>query len=168
MNAPIKIAIYLLVYLGVPVAASIVPNETARSVLGIIYILLLLPFGIVKMIEYYRTNDGTTRLSRICNTLFRVPLALFGLVCLLVGLSLIGWVLYNVLVKRLKEYSGPKYVVGLGSFGFGVPLVLYGWYNLRSVFRRKENVVLTPEEREEFEREEADEESGEKPGGPPN
>ncbi len=165
---PVKIAIYLLVYLGVPVAASMIPNETARSVLGIIYILLLIPFGIVKTIEYYRTNEGTTRLSRIFNTLFRVPLALFGLVCLLAGLSLIGWVLYNVFIKRLKEYSGPRFVMGLGSFGFGVPLVLYGWYTLRSVFRRKENVVLTPEEREEFEREEEAEDPGEKPNGSPN
>jgi hypothetical protein len=153
-----KLAAYLLVYLGVPVAASKVPNETARTVLGIVYIFLLIPFGILRAIEYYRTNDGTTLLSRIFNIVFRVPLALFGLLCIVAGISIIGWVLYNVLVERQKEYNGPHFVFGWGSFGVAVPLVLYGWFTMRSVARRKKEVILSPEEQEEFDHEEDDEE----------
>lgn len=145
----IRVCVYLLVYLGVPVLASIVNNETVSTVLGIVYIFLLIPIGILRMIEFYRTNDGTTLLSRIFNILFRVPLALFGLVCLVVGVAIIGWVLYNVFIERQKEYSGPSFVIGLGSFGVGVPLVLYGWVTLRSAVRRKKKVVLNPEEQEE-------------------
>jgi hypothetical protein len=133
-------------------------NETASAVLGIVYIFLLIPFGILRMIDFYRTNDGTTLLSRIFNALFRVPLALFGAVCLVAGVAIIGWVLYNLLVERQKEYSGPGFVFGLSSFGVGVPLVLYGWFTLRSVVRRKQEVVLSPEEQEESEHEEDDEE----------
>ena len=155
-KAFLRMVAYLLVYLGVPVVASMVKNQTVASVLGIVYILLLIPFGILRMIDFYRTNDATTMLSRVFNVLFRVPLALFGFVCLVAGVAIIGWVLYNVLVERQKEYSGPRFIVGLGSFGVGVPLVLYGWFTLRSVVRRKEE--LSPEEREEFEHEEDDEE----------
>ena len=155
-KAFLRMVAYLLVYLGVPVVASMVKNQPVASVLGIVYILLLIPFGILRMIDFYRTNDGTTMLRRVFNVLFRVPLALFGFVCLVAGVAIIGWVLYNVLVERQKEYSGPRFIVGLGSFGVGVPLVLYGWFTLRSVVRRKEE--LRPEEREEFEREEDDEE----------
>jgi hypothetical protein len=157
-RAVIRTVTYLLIYLGVPVVASTVNNQTAASVLGIIYIFLLIPFGILRMIDFYRTNDGRTVLSRIFNVMFRVPLALFGVVCLVAGVALIGWVLYNVFVERQKEYSGPRFIFGLGSFGVGLPLVLYGWFTLRSVLRRKEEIVLTPEQRAEFDHEEDDDE----------
>jgi hypothetical protein len=157
-RALIRVVAYLLIYLGVPVVASMVTNQTAASVLGIVYIFLLVPFGILRMIDFYRTNDGTTVLSRIFNVLFRVPLALFGLLCLAAGVAIIGWVLYNVLIARQKEYSGPRFIFGLGGFGVGAPLVLYGWFTLRSVLRRKEEIILSPEEQAEFEQEEDDEE----------
>lgn len=94
--------------------------------LGIVYLFLLILYGILRLLDYYRTNDGTTLLRRTFNALFRVPLALFGLGCIVAGGSIIGWVLYNVLIERRKEYTGPHWVFGLGSFGVGTPLVLYG------------------------------------------
>lgn len=141
-----------------PVLASRLSNQTVGTVLGIAYIFLLIPYGILRLIDYYRTNDGTTLLRRIFNALFRVPLALFGLVCIVAGGSIIGWVLYNALVERRKEYTGPHLVFGLGSFGVGTPLVLYGWFTLRSAVRRKESITLTAEEQAEFDHEEDDEE----------
>lgn len=154
-KALIRAAAYLLVYLGLPVVASEVSNQTVGAVLGIVYILVLIPFGILRTIDFYRTNDGTTLFSRIFNALFRVPLALFGLVCLMAGITIIGWVLYNVFFERQRDYSGPQYVFGLGSFGVGVPLVLYGWFTLQSVARRR--AALRPAEQEEFKHEEDDE-----------
>ena len=155
----IRVFIYLFFYLGVPVIASLIENETVTAVVGIAYIFLLIPIGILRMIEFYRSNDGTTILSRIFNVLFRVPLALFGLVCLIAGIAIVGWVLYNLFVERQKEYTGPSLITGVGSFGVSVPLILYGLFTLRSSFRRKEEVVLSPEEQEEFEHEEDDEEN---------
>jgi hypothetical protein len=163
-KAPVRITAYLLLYLGVPVLASRAGNKTVGSVLGIAYIFLLIPFGILRLIDYYRTNDGTTLLRRIFNALFRVPLALFGLLCIVAGGSIIGWVLYNVLIERQKEYTGPGLVFGLGSFGVGTPLVLYGWFTLRSAVRRKENITLSAEEQAEFDHEEDDEEGAAEPG----
>jgi hypothetical protein len=122
----------------------------------ILYMFLLIPIEILRSIDFYRTNDGATLLRRIFNALFRVPLALFGLVCLVAGVAIIGWVAYNVFVERQKEYTGPRFIFGLGSFGIGAPLVLYGWFTLRSVARRRKE--LSPEEQEEFEHEEDDEE----------
>jgi hypothetical protein len=78
VNKSARITVYLLVYLGVPVAAILINKELVSSVLFCIYILLIIPFGILQMIDFYRTNDGTTLLSRVFNLLFRVPLALFG------------------------------------------------------------------------------------------
>lgn len=155
-KALIQAIAYLVVYLGVPVIASIVSDQTVSAVLSIIYIFVLVPFGILRMIDFYRTNDGATVLSRLFNALFRVPLALFGLVCLVAGGAVIGWVLYNVLWERQKEYTGPRFILGFCSFGVGVPHVLYGWLTLRSVVRRKED--FSPEQKAEFEHEEDGEE----------
>ena len=140
-----------------PVTRAKVPNETVKTVLGIVYIFLLIPFGILRLIDFYRINNGTTRFSRFFNAVFRVPLALFGFVCLMAGVAIIGWVLYNLFVERKKEYSGPTFVLGWGSFGVAVPLVLFGWFTLRSVAHRKEKVILSREEQEEFDHEEDDE-----------
>ena len=145
-----------MVYLGVPVAALIVHETTGNVVLGLIYMFLIIPMGILQAIDFYRTNDGTTAFSRVFNALFRVPIALFGLVCGLVGITIIGWVLYNIFVERQKEYSGPSFVFGLGSFGVGVPLIIFGWFALRSAFKRKPE--FTPEDQGEFDHEEDDEE----------
>ena len=154
----IRVSIYLFLYLGFPVIASLIDNETITAVVGIAYIFLLIPIGILRMIEFYRSNNGATILSRMFNVLFRIPLAFFGLICLVAGIAIIGWVLYNLFVERQKEYTGPSFITGFGSFGVSVPLILFGWYTLRSSFHRKEEVVLSPEEQEEFEHEEEDEE----------
>lgn len=136
----IRILAYLVVYLGVPIAAGLISHDTISAGLGIIYILVLIPFGILRLIDFYRTNDGTTLPRRVFNVLFRMPLALFGLLCLGAGAAIIGWVLYNVLVERQAEYTGPGFIVGLGSFGVSVPLLLYGWTTLRAAVRRTEIV----------------------------
>jgi hypothetical protein len=141
-----KVAIYMLVLVGVPILASVLLNETARSILAISYLFLVIPYGIVKSIEYYRTNLGNSAVSRTFNVIFRVPLGLFGMICLLGGFSIMGWVLYNVFIHREKEYTGPRVVTGLSSFGVGVPLVVYGYATLRSVFRRQEEIVLDAED----------------------
>jgi hypothetical protein len=159
LKSSIRVAAYLLVYLGVPAVITLeLTNETVTSVLVIVYIMLVIPIGVLQGIDFFRTNDGNTTFSRIFNALFRVPLALFGLVCLISGIAIIGWVVYNVFVERQKEYSGPSFVLGLGSFGVGLPLVLYGWFTLRSAVRRKGKVTLSSEDQDEFDREEDDEE----------
>lgn len=154
-----KLALYLLVYLGVPGLLFLLPKDhPAGAVLAIAYIFLAIPFAILRAIDFYRDNDGTTFFSRAFNLLFRVPLALFGLVCIVAGLSIIGWVLYNILVERQKEYTGPSWILGLGSFGVAVPLVVFGWFTLRSAWRRKEKATLTVQGQEEFDHDEDDEE----------
>jgi predicted permease len=127
----------LLLFVGIPVVAVLANNEGLKSVLIIGCIYLVIPFGILVLIDFYRSNDGTTLSSRAFNVLFRVPLALLGLICLVVGVTIVGWVLYNVFIERQDEYTG--FVVGLGSFSVGVALAIYGWDTLRSLIRRKED-----------------------------
>lgn len=59
--------------------------------------------------------------------LFRL---VFGVLAVLMGLSIIIWVLYNYLVERQPEFSGPKYFVG---FGVALPMLSVGIYWLRNL-----------------------------------
>jgi hypothetical protein len=151
-----RIIAYMLIYIGLPAIAVMLNHGLVCPVVFTVYIFVLIPFGILRMIDFYRTNEGTTMLMRVFNALFRVPLALFGLLSLVIGVSIICWVLYNILVERQKEYSGPRFLAGWRSFGIGVPLVLFGWSILRSVLHRKEPVALAPEEESECEHEGGD------------
>ena len=42
-----------------------------------------------EMIDFYRMNDRTTLFAGTFNTLFRLPLAIFGFVCLVTGIAII-------------------------------------------------------------------------------
>ena len=141
----LKFTAYALLFLGVPFLAEVLhdrnPQSVLSSILGMSYIFLIIPFGILKSVDYYKSNSGNSLVSRTFNVLFRAPLALFGLICLAIGISIIVWVLYNELIEKQESYPG-----GFKGFGMGIPILLLGWGILRSVFRRQETFDL-PDDR---------------------
>lgn len=56
------------------------------------------------------------------------PVAVLGLVSLLLGLSVVAWVLFNVFFEQQPSYSDDAL---LPSFGAGPLLVILGWRRLR-------------------------------------
>ena len=75
-------------------------------------------------------SAGTT--ARILGVVMGVPQALLGLISAGVGLSIIGWVLYNTFIERQPQYSG-----GFLTLGIGPILVLFGLAWVRSAFRNE-------------------------------
>jgi len=67
----------------------------------------------------------------VLRLILRIPRVLGGLLSIILGLSIIGWVLYNSFVETQPEYSG-----GFLTFGIGPTLVLVGAYWLRTAFTR--------------------------------
>jgi hypothetical protein len=59
----------------------------------------------------------------------------FGLLGVLFGAAIIIWVVYNYLVKRLPEFSGPRV---FGGFGAAVPMLTVGIYWLRNLKSKPE------------------------------
>jgi hypothetical protein len=93
--------------------------------------------GLVLSIMYWfdlgallREADADRRGLRILGVLMGVPQALFGLVCSLVGLAIVGWVLYNTFIERQSSYSG-----GFLTFGMGPAMVGFGALLIASAFR---------------------------------
>ena len=81
---------------------------------------------------------------------------MFGLASLAMGGAIFWWVIYNVFIERQEGYSGPSFILGLGSFGLGAPLILYGLFTLGSCIRRKEEGRFLPGQPEDVEPEEDD------------
>jgi len=65
-----------------------------------------------------RVLENPTWWQRVLGILFGVPQALFGLVCVAAGGSIIVWVIWNSFIEREPEYSG-----GFLTFGVGPMLV---------------------------------------------
>ena len=104
--------------------------ETAATICALVALLLGLPVTIATLLDI--TQDASVQASP-WGWLLRVPAMVFGLVSCVIGLSITGWVLYNVFVERLPEYTGPGNVVALFFCGFGMalPMVAFGWHLLR-------------------------------------
>jgi uncharacterized membrane protein len=87
-------------------------------------IVVGLPLTILLWIDLgreLRTAPGQNRGSRAAGLLMGIPQALFGVLCLGVGVAIICWVLYNSLWRRDPNYTG-----GWLSFGIAPLLSLFG------------------------------------------
>lgn len=96
-------------------------------------VVVALPLSILYWIdlgqEIRNTQSSSTSL-RILGILMGVPQALFGLLCVLIGLTIIVWVLYNSFVERQPQFTG-----SFLSFGIGPMLCLFGTAWLFRAFR---------------------------------
>ena len=103
-----------------------------------VWLGLGIPVGLVLSVLYgldlaqeLRNAPDPSRMIRAAGLLMGVPQALFGLLCLLTGMGMVAWVLYNTFVERQPQYSG-----GFLALGAGPALVLFGLGWLASAFRR--------------------------------
>ena len=76
-------------------------------------------------------SSPASSLSRSFVLLMSIPQLIFGLLCVGIGVTIIGWVLYNTFVEKQPQYSG-----GFLTLGIGPVLVLLGASWASSVFRR--------------------------------
>jgi hypothetical protein len=97
-------------------------------------ILVALPLVILWWFDLgseLRSSPSPSRLVRVGGLLMGLPQAVFGLVCLVAGLSLICWVLYNTFWEIHPFYTG-----GFLTFGLGPLLALFGLGLLFDAFSR--------------------------------
>ena len=97
-------------------------------------IVVTLPTSILLWLDYGRELRATTspsRARRVLTLLVGIPRAFFGLISLVAGASIVGWVLYNSFWERVPEYSG-----SFLSFGIGPLLALFGLALIVDAFRK--------------------------------
>ena len=120
----------LLLSLGALVASILLLR--VNGWFGIV-IPVALPVSILFWLDYgreLRAAPSPSRARRVLTFLVGIPQAFLGLVSLAAGVSMIAWVLYNSIWKRLPEYSG-----GFLTFGICPVLVLFGLGLILSAFK---------------------------------
>ena len=106
------------------------------------------PLAVGLFIDWFRFNESHNIVSKFGKTILRAPIALFGAVSILIGSSIILWVLYNIFVERQSEYTGPSTI--LGGFGIGPSLIFFGVYMLRLAIKKQaskdnQELLIKPE-----------------------
>ncbi|WQI20413.1 hypothetical protein U2S91_20085 [Stenotrophomonas maltophilia] len=73
-----------------------------------------------------------TRSERALGLAMGIPQVLFGLLCAGIGLILVAWILYNLLVQTLPQFRIPS----LPAFAVGPMMIVAGLGWARTAFRR--------------------------------
>lgn len=101
----------------------------------LLFIFVGLPFLILAWIDLgstLRSLDNPSPPQRVLGILFGAPQAVFGITSVFIGLSIVGWVLYNSLIETQPQYSG-----GFLTLGVGPALVIFGFHWVRAAFKRE-------------------------------
>lgn len=100
---------------------------------------IALPLAILYTFELgteLRRQPG--RMARMTGWILGIPQTLFAITAIGIGVAIVAWVLYNLLVERQPEFRG-------GSIGLVIGLILFGVGWLSRLFRKPR--VPTPEDK---------------------
>ncbi len=95
--------------------------------LGLI-LSILYWFDLGKELRAVPSKNNTLK---IFGLLMGIPQALFGLLCSVAGLSIIGWVLYNTFWHKNPHYTG-----GFMTFGVSTSMFVFGIGLVADAFKR--------------------------------
>lgn len=93
----------------------VVPIDEVRTCCAILLVFISLPVAIIWCVDRFRNDEGGT----FFRGFMRVALIGLGVVCVLVALGVIGWLLWNLVVKREKSFE-------MGSLGFILAMLVFG------------------------------------------
>ena len=98
---------------------------------GVVVGLILVPLYWFDLGRVLRSASTSHPGLRSLGLIMGIPQALFGLLAVVIGLSIIGWVLYNSFWDPSTHYSG-----GFLTLGIGPVLVLVGSHFVIDAFRK--------------------------------
>lgn len=131
MPAALKRLLVTIAALGVAIAvAAFAEHDGLGAVVAISTVFIGLPVIVASTIDLVTDlRDGRLagRSWRFCAHLAAVPVGLFGLASILIGLGIIAWVVYNLFDPQ-PEYTGAAL---LPSFGLAPLFLLFGFHTLR-------------------------------------
>ncbi len=90
----------------------------------LLFIFVGIPLLILSWVDLGRAIRGAQNQTRLLFTLgilFGFPQAVFGILAMICGISIIGWVVYNAFVKRQPEYGGGFLTFGIGPAAQSTP-----------------------------------------------
>ena len=131
-------AAFLINLILVPVLGIYANSLVGYSIFTLFVVLLpLYVLSSKDALEYIGHATELSATQRLVAWLVAcIPVLTFGLLATGIGAAIIFWVLYNFLVERQPEFTGPAM---FGGFGIGPALVVFGLYTLRSLWVKQKN-----------------------------
>jgi hypothetical protein len=133
--AIIKLLASIAVFLLLCIAIGYTKDENWLGAWFLLLIYGAFPVLILAWIDFghaLRNAPSSSKVLFVLGVIFGLPQALLGLLALVAGIAIVGWVLYNSFIARLPEYTG-----GFLTFGLGPVLALFGLFWLREAFIRQ-------------------------------
>lgn len=122
----------LIALLTLILATRFSQSQDWKGIWMILFIFVATPLFIVSLFDTGAALRGIKNpsfLTKGFGLLLGVPQALFALLAAGIGLSIVGWVLYNTFVQQRPEYTG-----GFLTFGIAPIVLLYGLSRLHRAF----------------------------------
>jgi ABC-type dipeptide/oligopeptide/nickel transport system permease component len=116
----------LLLVAGPPLVLATAPLPGwLGAVLAIGWIFLGIPTGILLTLDWYRNPHSGSAAAAWAQHGLRVPIFVLGVVSVLIGVSVLGWVAYNVFWERQPAFRWGA------SLGLQFTFIAFGWYLIR-------------------------------------
>lgn len=117
-------------------------DETWLTVWLSLFAFVAIPFFVLTWIglgKALRNQENPSLFIKTTGILFGVPQTIFGLLSIAIGVTLIGWILYNLLIEQQEEFSGSIF-----SIGSSLTFIIFGVLWLRRAFKRNTKPVAKP------------------------
>lgn len=142
MNPQFKKFIFVIIvfissFIAMPLLGRYAPEYVGYMIFMAFVILLpaLVLVGRDTLVVLNETNEGSIGLRFFLRVMAGLPAFVFGVLGLVIGITIIGWILYNYFIERQPSFTG-----GYIFSGFGIaPVAIYfGYASLRSLFKIKD------------------------------
>jgi hypothetical protein len=108
-------------------------GETIGSTVGIVWIFVSIPVSILVFLDWFR-SPSTGGLHRALRNVARVPVLLFGGLALLIGVAVLVWIAYNLLIERQPQFRWTS-LEGVGAMA---AMIMFGIHLVRASLGRQE------------------------------
>lgn len=147
---------FLAALMAFSISIILVPfvGHNSQGLVGYLLFLIFfieLPIVVVMsrdvLFELNTSSSGSIIFRLLIRAIASLPSFIFGATSICIGIVIIGWVMYNVFIERLPEYTG--YAL-LPSLGIGPVLVYWGYSNIKSILGMEEKLKEHQPERVVF------------------
>jgi hypothetical protein len=98
---------------------------------AIVWLFVSIPVSILMFLDWYRSAAAPVGLGRGVRNIARLPVFFFGVTAVLIGLGVLAWIAYNLLIERQPEFRWTMIDVAAST---AASIIIFGIYLIRLSF----------------------------------
>jgi hypothetical protein len=108
-------------------------GDSFALTVAIVWLFVSIPVSILVFLDWFR-SPSTGGLGRGMRNIARVPVFLFGVIAVLIGVGVLAWIAYNLLIERQSEFRWTIEAVGAMA-----SIIIFGIHLIRVSLRNQES-----------------------------